>query len=160
MTVYVHDEAGCLRAEEALPVAIEGVLAAHGRATADITLALRGEEEVRALNRQFRGEDRVTDVLSFSAGPAGDGEVNEYLGDIVIAYPYVLALAQESEWPLAEWLLLLAVHGTLHLLGYTHEDEATRTEMWRAQAGALAAHGVVEEMIREALALTSDRVSQ
>lgn len=142
MTVFVHDEAGYLRTERALPAAIEGVLATHGRAMADVTLALRGDEEVRALNRQFRGEDRVTDVLSF---PAGDGKESNYLGDIVIAYPYVRALAHEDERPLAEWLVLLAVHGTLHLLGYTHEDEAMQAEMWRAQAAALAAHGIIEE---------------
>ena len=139
--MFLHDERGYAppAATTTLKRALADLLAAQGRAAADLTLALRDDEAVRALNRQFRGDDRVTDVLSFPAGPAADGG---YLGDIVIACPYAQALARASERPLQDWLLLLAVHGALHLLGYSHDEETERAEMWRAQATALAALGL------------------
>lgn len=157
MTIYLHDESGFLPAGGALPAAVERVLATHGRADSDVTLALMRDEEVRALNFKFRGEDRVTDVLSFSAGEEQDGN---YLGDVIIAYPYVRALSQEGDRPIEEWLLLLAVHGTLHLLGHTHEDKAAQEMMWHAQAEALSAYGIDESLIHAMLMTQRDLVSK
>lgn len=146
MTVFLHDEKDYAPAlAGALQRALAGVLAAQGRADAELTLALRDDEAVRALNRQFRGEDRVADVLSFPAGVTAGGR---YLGDIVIAFPYVQELARAGEWPLRDWLLLLAVHGALHLLGFSHDDETERAQMWQAQTAALAALGLPEAASR------------
>ncbi len=149
MMVYIHNEneAEYWLPEERLRASIAFLLAAHGREGSELSLAFCDDEQLCRLNRQFRGEAWVTDVLSFPAGDAGP-----YLGDIVIAYPHARALAESSGQQPAEMLILLAVHGTLHLLGYEHEEEVARAEMWRAQAAALEAMGIDEDNLRAALA--------
>ena len=115
----------------------------------EVTLVVTGDEAVRALNLQFLGEDRATDVLSFPAGDdqSADGTpspfvsapgATAYLGDIVIALPYASRQAAELGHALLEELRLLAVHGTLHLLGYDHAEQAEEAEMWAQQDAILA----------------------
>jgi probable rRNA maturation factor len=65
-----------------------------------------------------------------------------YLGDLVIAYPYAQAQAQREGHDMMHSLLLLVVHGTLHLLGYDHDTVSNRAAMWAAQDRVLAALGV------------------
>ena len=101
----------------------------EGHADADVTVLLAGEERLRELNRDFRGRDEPTDVLSFAAGdeaiPASDDV--EYLGDVAIAVPIARRQAGEAALPLQTELAHLATHAVLHLLGYDHEaaDEAS-----------------------------------
>jgi probable rRNA maturation factor len=109
-----------------------------------LTIVIAGDEFVAALNRQYRGIDAPTDVLSFPADePPGveDGEP-PYLGDLIIAYPYASAQAALHGHPLDDSLALLVAHGTLHLLGYDHDTPDTRALMWAAQASALRALNV------------------
>lgn len=89
---------------------------------AGLTVVLTSDEAVQALNRDFRGQDRPTDVLSFAADPA-DQEPGgaTYLGDVVIAVNQAAASARAAGHDTVEELTLLAVHGLLHLLG--HEDD-------------------------------------
>lgn len=103
-----------------------------------LTVAILNDEEVRALNLQHRGVDAPTDVLSFPADALPDdfGE-NPYLGDILIAYPYLQAQNEREGYVMAESLLLMVVHGTLHLLGYDHLSSEERDEMWSVQAEVL-----------------------
>jgi probable rRNA maturation factor len=85
------------------------------------TIRLASSDEVRALNRQYRGEDRVTDVLSFPAGetlPAGP-----YAGDVIISVPVAAEQARQTGQTLEKELLLLAIHGLLHLKGLDHETD-------------------------------------
>lgn len=96
----------------------------------EVTMVLADDAAIRRLNRQWRGKDRATNVLSFPAptlpGPAG---APRSLGDIVIAYECLTREAKaESKPPLAH-LAHLAVHGFLHLLGYDHESEAEAEQM-------------------------------
>ena len=152
MTIHLHDESGYLSSEGRLLAAIRQVLTGHACEESEVTLALMSDEAVRSLNRQFRGQDRVTDVLSFPTSTR-DGtkmaESSNYLGDIVIAYPYVQGVALKSDRSVEDWLLLLAVHGTLHLLGYTHDDEAAHEKMWQVQASVLADFGMDEVSSQE-----------
>lgn len=108
-----------------------------------LTVLVTGDEDVRELNRRYRGVDGPTDVLSFGAGggevefvtgPEGLG----YLGDVVISCPRAEEQAREYGHTVAEELELLLVHGILHLLGYDHQDEAGRLEMWDKQREILA----------------------
>lgn len=117
-----------------------------------LTIVLTDDDEVRALNREYRHVDSVTDVLTFPADPLPDTVAQEldeppYLGDLVIAYPYTCAQAERLGHSPADSLSLLVVHGTLHLLGYDHDTPEHRTEMWAAQAKALRTLGISEGIV-------------
>jgi probable rRNA maturation factor len=90
------------------------LLAAGADAAADLTLLLTTDGRVKALNRDFRGKDVPTNVLSFPAA------VDGYLGDVAIAYGVTAKEARASGKALGDHALHLAVHGVLHLLGYDH----------------------------------------
>jgi probable rRNA maturation factor len=108
-----------------------------------MTVVITTDEAVHALNLQHRQVDSPTDVLSFPADPFPEelAELAEleapYLGDLVIAYPYASAQAQRENHALRDSLMLLVVHGTLHLLGYDHDTPENRAEMWAEQGAAL-----------------------
>jgi probable rRNA maturation factor len=105
-----------------------------------LTVVIAQNERVQALNRQFRGVDAPTDVLSFPAdAPPLDETADEppYLGDMLIAFPYAAAQAEREGHNLGDSLALLVVHGTLHLLGYDHDTPENRADMWDAQEEAL-----------------------
>ncbi len=108
-----------------------------------LTLVITNAETVQDMNRRFRQVDKPTDVLAFPADPPPVPEAapTPYLGDIVIAYPRAMAQAKAAGHTLEDELLLLAVHGTLHLLGFDHDTGEARAAMWEAQAGALQAVG-------------------
>ncbi len=99
-----------------------------------------GEEEIRKLCREFRGEDRITDVLSF---PYSEGE--EVVGDIVICLPQARRQAEEAGWSLAEEVALLCIHGTLHLLGHEDKTPQGRERMRRKERKALRLLGIEPE---------------
>jgi probable rRNA maturation factor len=114
-------------------------IAARLPESAELTIRLTGDRELRRLNREFRGLDETTDVLSFATG-AALGE--PYLGDLALSWPAVRRQAAEYGHPEAVEAALLAVHGLLHLLGWDHEGPAEEREMWRLTGAALAAAGV------------------
>ena len=108
-----------------------------GASGAGITVLLCGDARMRRLNRKWRGEDRPTDVLSFSPIPdpprpprrlaPGDA-----LGEIVVDVPYAARQARNRGHSLSREVQILLSHGVLHLLGFDHErDEGT---MFRRQA--------------------------
>ena len=118
-------------------------------ASIEISLRLTDDDAVRALNRQYRGKDSATNVLSFpmvqpdllgALGNTDDGEV--LLGDIVLAHGVCAAEADARGVPLAEHATHLIVHGVLHLLGYDHDDEADGDAMEAMEVAALAVLGL------------------
>lgn len=106
-----------------------------------LSVVFTPDDFVADLNRQYRGIDAPTDVLSFTADQPPVQEEGEppYLGDLIIAYPYAAAQAEREGHVLNDSLALLVVHGTLHLLGYDHDTPENRARMWAAQATALNA---------------------
>jgi probable rRNA maturation factor len=113
-------------------------LAAEDRDGAEVTLVITDDEAVAELNREYRAVDGPTDVLSFSAQEPTPGFVSApeaagYLGDIIIALPFTRQQAARLSRPLADELRLLAVHGTLHLVGYDHAEPDEETAMWARQ---------------------------
>lgn len=99
----------------------------HGKPNAAACLLLTSDARVRELNRQFRGIDESTDVLTFPAGDfAGD-----QLGDVAIAVPYAERQAKMRRVSLSQELGYLAIHGALHLIGFDDQTEADRAEMVR-----------------------------
>jgi probable rRNA maturation factor len=114
---------------------------------AEITLVITGDDEIRDLNRQYRGVDAPTDVLSFAEAEADARCVAApdeavYLGDVVISYPRAEAQAASAGHSVADELLLLVVHGVLHLLGHDHAGRAEKRKMWAAQKEILNELGV------------------
>lgn len=107
-----------------------------------LTITITSAERVHELNRQYAGIDSTTDVLSFGAeGESYKVEPGEppYLGDVVIAYPVAEKQAQEAHLTTLNEIQLLAIHGTLHLLGYDHDTPERQAEMWAYQSAAMDA---------------------
>ena len=145
--------------DEALGVAIPGGEACQ------VSLAVTSDETVRGLNREYRGLDEVTDVLSFSASHSGQWEgdtppdalelpatesleapafvypPNETapLGEVIIAFPQAQRQAAQRGAPLTEELALLIVHGVLHLVGHDHAEPREQSEMQAKERAALEA---------------------
>lgn len=112
------------------------------RARSSVNLLLTDDEQLRQLNYAYRNLDETTDVLSFPSGdelPGMGGDL--HLGDIAVSVPYAERQAYEGQHSLKSELQLLAVHGTLHLLGYDHETPDDKMVMWAAQASVLAQVG-------------------
>ena len=90
--------------------------------SAEVTIRLVGQREGRNLNRDYRGKDYATNVLTFVYGPAGGGE--NLQGDLVLCAPVVAREAREQRKSLEAHYAHLIIHGMLHLQGYDHESEA------------------------------------
>lgn len=111
--------------------------------TGEITFIVCDDEFIHLYNKEYRGVDKSTDVLSFPSDEI-DPESNErYLGDILISLDHAQTQADEANHPLLEEVAMLAVHGTLHLLGYDHSTAEEKTEMWQLQKESLAKMGIV-----------------
>lgn len=113
--------------------AVRHALRAAGREDVEISVAFLPDAEMQRLNRQFLGKDRTTDVLSFSLeGGDGDGST---VGDIYVGWDEAARQAEEHGVAFHEELARLAIHGTLHVLGHDHPEDASRTEspMFRLQ---------------------------
>jgi len=105
-----------------------------GSEEAEVSLVLVDDQRIHALNLEYRGVDRPTDVLSFALQEEMEGEpeievVDEMLGDIVISVERARNQAKEYGHSFEREIVYLAVHGTLHLLGYDHEEENNKQEM-------------------------------
>lgn len=108
------------------------VLTGEGIEGGELSLSFVGEAEMEDLHRRFMDEPGPTDVLSFPMDDRdeGPGPDDRLIGDVVVC-PAVAARNNPAD-PEAE-LRLLVAHGVLHLLGYDHEDEVERAEMWARQ---------------------------
>ncbi|HAC45317.1 MAG TPA: rRNA maturation RNase YbeY [Chloroflexi bacterium] len=104
-----------------------------GRVT--VAVRLTGDRELRRLNRDYAGEDAVTDVLSFT----GSGE---HIGDLAISWPTAVRQSKVFGHEAATELALLSVHGLLHLLGWNHAAPRERREMNRLTRAALKLSGL------------------
>ncbi|MDE2444689.1 MAG: rRNA maturation RNase YbeY [Alphaproteobacteria bacterium] len=128
-----------LMAEQAVAAALPD--SARGKV---ITLLFSDDATMQDLNRDWRGKDAPTNVLSF---PAPEDQVTppgelELLGDIVLGYETCAREADEAGKPLAEHACHLIVHGVLHLLGYDHIDDKEAEAMEAAEAKILATLGI------------------
>ena len=137
----------------------------------ELDLSIVSNEDIQALNRDYRGLDKPTDVLSFAltevsseydvdfahwdrAEEAEETEdleetefedeeaIPQHLGDIIISYPRAQEQAQDYGHSLDRELAFLAVHGFLHLNGYDHQTEEEAKEMFRIQEEVLTTYGL------------------
>ena len=116
---------------------------------ADLAVRIVDEKEGRALNRHYRGKDYATNVLSFPADIAEGvkmpkGVKMPLLGDLVICAPVVAREASEQQKALNAHYAHLTVHGTLHLLGWDHEDEREAECMEQLEREILAGLGIAD----------------
>lgn len=129
--------------EAAVEKAVRATLSAEGYDRGEISVAFLGDEEITSLNRDYLEHDRPTDVISFALHDEGEAP----LGDVYVGVPQALRQAEELGVDPREEILRLAVHGTLHVLGYDHPDGEDRldSEMFHRQEeivrGLLAADG-------------------
>ena len=120
---------------------------ANGPRSVEISVRLASDEQVRALNAEWRGKDKPTNVLSFPLVETDEldnpGEGPELmLGDIVLAKGVCEREAAEKAIPVETHATHLLVHGTLHLLGYDHLDDDQATDMEDREVRALARLGI------------------
>ena len=122
---------------------------AHQSVDGDLTIVLTDDAQIRELNQEFLGIDAPTDVLSFPASETDPETARRYLGDILISIPRADEQARAVGHALEAEVQLLAVHGTLHLLGHDHAEADEKARMWKAQAEVLERLGLSDIEIRE-----------
>lgn len=113
---------------------------------AEVSVLLAGDTTLQALNREWRGKDRPTNVLSFPGPdmpiPSEDGTFVSHLGDLAMSYQTLAREADAEGKSLAQHLQHLAVHGMLHLQGHDHETEEEAEEMEALERTLLARLGI------------------
>jgi probable rRNA maturation factor len=114
--------------------AVLAAAAAVSTPPTELAIVLSDDSAIQTLNRDWRGKNAPTNVLSFPAAAAGKSRsVPPYIGDIVIAYQTVAREAVAEGKPFNHHLAHLAVHGFLHLLGYDHENDRDAQKMERLE---------------------------
>lgn len=103
----------------------------------ELSVLLTDDAHIRALNRDYRGKDKATNVLSFPVPPPAP-----LLGDIVLAYETVQKEAREKKICFEDHLIHLVIHGWLHLQGFDHQNEAEAHEMESLEILALSRLGI------------------
>ena len=111
--------------------------AAQEKVEGEVSLLLTDDDEIQTLNRDWRGKDKPTDVLSF---PTSEMD-RPFLGDIAVSFGVTRADAKTKEIALDQHLSHLLIHGLLHLLGHDHKDDTEAHEMERLEIAALASLG-------------------
>jgi len=112
---------------------------------AELAIVLADDALVAALNRDYRGISKPTNVLSFaSAAPAPRGTSLRLLGDVVLAYGTIAREARAQGKTLADHLAHLVVHGVLHLLGFDHERAGEARRMEALEVAILDELGVAD----------------
>lgn len=114
--------------------------------SSSLTILLTSDTKSQLLNRDFRGKNRPTNVLSFPASPTGGA----YLGDIALAYGVTSAEARAGDKRLAAHAMHLTVHGVLHLLGFGHETKRAAHIMEPLEVKILAELGIGNPYAQEA----------
>jgi probable rRNA maturation factor len=112
---------------------------------AQVSIVVTDDEQVRALNRDFAGDDHATDVLSFSleeGEPFTTPGDERRLGEVVVSYETADRQAREAMHPTEDELAHLLVHGVLHLLGYDHMEAADETRMRSRERRVLGVLGL------------------
>lgn len=146
-----------LEAPASLAEAVIGAAAAQSGARlaegAEVSIVLCDDAFIRDLNRQWRGLDKPTNVLSFPSG--GDPASALILGDIAIAFETARREARDAGKTLRDHVAHLLAHGFLHLIGYDHVEDAEAQEMEALERDSLATLGI-DDPYREAPAAAAN----
>lgn len=130
-----------------IAAAIEAALALAPVGTlpgAELSLLLTDDKRIRSVNRDWRGFDKATNVLSFPAAPPERIATSPVVGDIVLAFETIAREAQAEDKSFGDHLSHLVIHGLLHLLGEDHETEEQAQRMEALETAALARLGIAD----------------
>jgi len=125
------------------------VLIAAGGEKADLSIVLTNDERIQVLNRDYRGIDAPTDVLSFTADEPDPETGATYFGDVIISCQRAEKQALAGGHSLVAEIQLLVIHGVLHLLGHDHDDPDEKARMWAAQVKALQTLDIPATILHE-----------
>jgi len=102
-----------------------------------LSVIITDDEEMKKLNKNYRGINKTTDVLSFGGDFTDPDLGSRYLGDVIISFPQAEKQALSKGHDVEAELQLLAAHGVLHLLGYDHDTKSAKEAMWQVQTQIL-----------------------
>lgn len=144
MQYQINDEFGYSEDYDYLDSLIERVLTREKATDSVFSIIFVDNEKIHELNKQFRGVDRPTDVISFALEDAEEEFLStiRVLGDIYISIPKMQEQAKEYGHSEKRELAFLVVHGLLHLLGYDHQTEEEEKVMFRIQEEMLNEEGI------------------
>jgi probable rRNA maturation factor len=115
----------------------------------ELSVTFVTNERIQEINREYRGKDQPTDVISFAMEEMGKGEIKilgdhlpKHLGDIIISIPKTRHQAEEYGHSFIRELGFLSVHGFLHLLGYDHMNDEDEAKMFARQTEILDDYGL------------------
>jgi probable rRNA maturation factor len=128
-------------AEATVTRAISAAASRLSTSGGEVAIVLTDDSAIRTLNRDWRGFDKPTNVLSFPAAKTGN-QAPAMLGDIVIAYETLARESSDEGKPFSHHLAHLAVHGFLHLAGHDHDNDRDADAMERLEAEILSRLGV------------------
>ena len=136
--------------EENVRAAAEKVGELYGVENGEVSVTLTNNEYIHTLNKQYRGIDRPTDVLSFALNESEEPDVEDgpdvnVLGDLVISVERAKEQAADYGHSVKREIAFLTVHGMLHLLGYDHMAEEDRIEMEAEQRFVMEKLGIPRE---------------
>lgn len=117
---------------------IQKIMRELGHDEVELSILIVDDAKIRKLNRQYRNIDAATDVLSFPQNAGEEAEfISHMLGDVVISVEMAQRQAAEHQFSVEQELVLLLIHGTLHLLGYDHERSSKEGEIMRQRTWKL-----------------------
>ena len=122
----------------------------YGVENGEVSVTLTNNDYIHQLNKQYRGIDRPTDVLSFALNESEEPEIEDgpdvnVLGDLIISVERAQEQAADYGHSVRREVAFLTVHGMLHLLGYDHMEEADRLEMEAEQRFVMEKLGIPRE---------------
>ena len=142
MPVSVSSPRGLARLARPLRAVVARVLRAERRRSGEIAVVISDDAFLRQINRQWRGIDRATDVISFAYDERErDGATRPVRGDLLVSLDRVREQARRFRVTPGTELARLVIHGTLHLCGHDHAKPAERRRMREREAAALALAG-------------------
>ena len=124
MAIFIHNKHSEIQIDNLdIKKKVDAIMANLNCLDKEISILLMGDDDIRQLNKEFRDYDKPTDVLSFPQNSDEDPPIpgEMILGDIAISLDKAKIQAKEHGLKLKEELILLLIHGILHLLGYDHE---------------------------------------
>jgi rRNA maturation RNase YbeY len=138
INILIHDSSEKHLRKDVLDYIAYSTLRQLGYDEADLSIVCEGDEKIQELNRQYRGLNQPTDVLSFPSGDINPENGRAYLGDVVISLPAIRRQAAEIGHDFLTELAVVVIHGILHLIGYDHAEPNEHEAMYGLQDRVLA----------------------